>query len=276
MVFTESIIVRFLMPDSVLANYHTHTPRCQHAVGSEEHYIRTALQAGFTVLGFADHCPWPYRSGFVSNCRMLPRQLPDYLAALRALRSRYDGRLRLYIGLECEYYPAYMDWLTGQLPQLDYLILGNHFDRTDESGMYFGACTRPDEIQRYVTLTIAGMESGLYRYLAHPDLFLNHYPVFDKAAANACHALCEAAAALDLPLEYNLLGEARQHEPGQHGLGYTTEQFWAIAAQYPVKAIVGCDAHAPGQLAQPQQVIAAKQALRAKGLAVLDTLPGLE
>lgn len=264
------------MSHSVLANYHTHTSRCHHALGDEESYVRTALRAGFSVLGFADHCPWPYHSSFVSNCRMLPRQLPGYLTTLQALRSRYEGRLKLYIGLECEYFPPYMDWLAEQRQSLDYLILGNHFDCTDETGMYFGACTRPDEVQRYVQMTVAGMETGLYRYLAHPDLFLNLYPVFDKAAENACHALCEAAAALDLPLEYNLLGKARQQEPFQHGVGYTTAQFWEIAARYPVKAIVGCDAHDPKQLAQPEQVTQAQQMLRAMGLTVLDTLPGLE
>ena len=46
-----------------LVNYHTHTWRCQHASGTEEDYVRAAVAAGFKVLGFADHTPWPYESG---------------------------------------------------------------------------------------------------------------------------------------------------------------------------------------------------------------------
>lgn len=266
------------MPYSPLANYHTHTPRCQHAVGSEEEYIRAAEAAGFQVLGFADHAPWPYRSRFVSNCRMLSAQLPEYVETLRRLRRRCAGRLKLYIGLEAEYFPGYMDWLAEQKQALglDYLILGNHFDRTDETGMYFGACTRPEEIDRYIRLTIRGMETGLYRYLAHPDLFLNHYPSFDRAAEAACRTLCEAAAALDIPLEYNLLGEARRIGEHRSDLGYTTPQFWQIAAEYPVKAIVGCDAHAPGELDRAARIRAVQAQLRTMGVAVLETLPGLE
>ena len=36
----------------MIANYHTHTPRCNHAVGSEEEYIQQALNAGMKILGF--------------------------------------------------------------------------------------------------------------------------------------------------------------------------------------------------------------------------------
>lgn len=266
------------MPYSLLANYHTHTPRCRHAVGTEEEYIRTALAEGFEILGFADHAPWPYRTRFVSDCRMLPGQLLDYAETLRRLRRRYAGKLKLYIGLEAEYFPDYLDWLAEQKQTLglDYLILGNHFDRTDENGMYFGACTFPDEIERYVRLTIQGMETGLYRYLAHPDLFLNHYRTFDRAAETACCALCEAAAALKIPLEYNLLGEERRITERRSDLGYTTPQFWQVAARYPVQAIVGCDAHSPAGLERADRIRAVQAQLREAGLTVLDTLPGLD
>lgn len=41
-------------------NFHTHTSRCQHAVGTDEAYVEAALDAGFDVLGFADHAPFPF------------------------------------------------------------------------------------------------------------------------------------------------------------------------------------------------------------------------
>ena len=30
----------------MIANYHTHTPRCNHAVGTEEEYVQAAIQRG--------------------------------------------------------------------------------------------------------------------------------------------------------------------------------------------------------------------------------------
>ena len=50
-----------------LANYHTHTWRCQHARGTEEEYVKAAIKQGFGVLGFSDHTPWPYESDFISG-----------------------------------------------------------------------------------------------------------------------------------------------------------------------------------------------------------------
>ena len=46
-----------------MKNYHTHTARCMHAIGSEEEYILAAISAGYTELGFSDHTPWHYESG---------------------------------------------------------------------------------------------------------------------------------------------------------------------------------------------------------------------
>ena len=44
----------------MLANYHTHTVRCQHASGDDRAYVETAIKNGMRVLGFSDHCPWIY------------------------------------------------------------------------------------------------------------------------------------------------------------------------------------------------------------------------
>ena len=64
------------------ANFHTHTTRCGHASGTDEDYVRAALAQGFGVLGFSDHVPWPYRSGFRHpGVRMDVSDLPELLAA---------------------------------------------------------------------------------------------------------------------------------------------------------------------------------------------------
>jgi histidinol-phosphatase (PHP family) len=264
------------MQPAILANYHTHTPLCHHATGAEEEYIAAALRTGFTVLGFSDHTPWAYATpGYVSRIRMLPEQLEGYVRSLRALREKYAGQLRLYIGLEAEYFPAYMDWLVAQKEHLgiDYLIFGCHYDTTDETGHYFGRSTEAEQILRYAACVVEGMETGAYRYLAHPDLYLHHYPAFDQTAEEVAHTVCRAAARCGLPLEYNLAGLTCRPAGG---LGYTTEEFWRVAAQYPVQAIVGCDAHAPEELEQGRAIAQARDFLASLGISVLDTLPGLE
>ena len=61
------------------ANYHTHTPRCMHAVGSEREYLEHAIKGGIQTLGFSDHSPMPYTDGFVSGIRMTMQQMPEYI-----------------------------------------------------------------------------------------------------------------------------------------------------------------------------------------------------
>ena len=41
------------------SNWHTHTYRCGHAIGTEEEYVLAAIKAGVKRLGFSDHCPFP-------------------------------------------------------------------------------------------------------------------------------------------------------------------------------------------------------------------------
>ena len=202
----------------MLTNYHTHTTRCGHAEGTEEEYILTALRCGFKVLGFSDHTPWAYATpGFVSRIRMLPSQLDDYVLTLRGLREKYADKLHIRIGLEAEYFPAYLGWLKEEMERLgiEYLILGCHYDTTDE--------------QDAKASRFGGSTSGL----------------------------------------------TLQNRP-DGSLGYTRDEFWRIAAEYPVKAIMGCDAHAPSELDVVPSIEGKKAFLHSLGIPVLDTLPGLE
>ena len=203
----------------MLTNYHTHTTRCGHAEGTEEEYILAALRCGFKVLGFSDHTPWAYATpGFVSRIRMLPSQLDDYVLTLRGLREKYADKLHIRIGLEAEYFPAYLGWLKEEMERLDieYLILGCHYDTTDEQdarASRFGGSTSTAHGRRYAEQVVEALETGLYRYLAHPDLFLNRVTAFDADAEKACRDICAAAARLDIPLEYNMAGLTLQDRP---------------------------------------------------------------
>mgnify|MGYP000756674939 FL=1 len=161
---------------------------------------------------------------------------------------------------------------------IEYLILGCHYDTTDEQdarASRFGGSTSTAHGRRYAEQVVEALETGLYRYLAHPDLFLNRVTAFDADAEKACRDICAAAARLDIPLEYNMAGRTLQDRP-DGSLGYTRDEFWRSAAEYPVKAIMGCDAHAPSELDVVPSIEGKKAFLHSLGIPVLDTLPGLE
>lgn len=145
-------------------NYHTHTTRCMHAVGDDEDYVRSAIKGGFQELGFSDHGPWKYHTDFVSDIRMLPEDLPEYIESIRALKEKYRNQISIKIGLEYEYFPEYIHWLKEIIKEyrLDYILFGNHHYHTDEKFPYFGHhTTNRDMLDLYEESTIEGMESGL-------------------------------------------------------------------------------------------------------------------
>lgn len=225
-------------------NLHTHTTRCYHAMGADEEYVQAAIAAGYTKLGFSDHTPFPYNNGFFNGDKMEIGELEGYVSSILALKEKYRDRIQILLGMECEAVERFFPFLAQQRQRMDYLILGNHGDKTIEP--FFGRLTRAKELWHYVETAARGMETGLYLYLAHPDLMLNSYPAFDDEARRASRALCREANRMGLPMEYNLLGLIRGAQPGT--LGYPCRGFWEIAAEENVQAVIGVDAHSPAQL----------------------------
>ena len=70
---------------------------------------------------------------------------------------------------------THLDWLKQFLieKKVAYILFGNHYYKTDEERVYVGtACEQEQWLVSYVDEAIAGMETGLYSYLCHPDLFM--------------------------------------------------------------------------------------------------------
>jgi len=254
-------------------NYHTHTSRCGHAVGSDEAYIEAAIAQGYDVLGFSDHVPWPYTSGYThTHVRMTIDRLDEYVASMREMKKKYAGQIDLKIGFECEYFPAYMGWLAEMKDamKLDYLILGNHYDGSDETGMYFGNAKTAAELRRYVEMTEKGVMTGLFAYLAHPDLFMRRYGRFDENCRAAAKDLCAACRAQRLPMEYNLHDRYRLGPMNRDG--YPHPAFFEIALSEGIEVIAGLDAHEPQEIADPTQWKIAKEELKVFGDRKLESI----
>lgn len=263
----------------MIANYHTHTYRCGHAdVLPDEDYVKQAIHSGFKVLGFADHTPWPYRKGNPDpGIRMKIEMLPGYMESIRELQQRYRDQIHVYLGLECEYYPEYLPWLRGIREHMDYLILGNHWPLNDENGeKHFANATNPEELEQYYQFTMEAMQTGLFSYIAHPDICLSSYQKFDNCCIDGSYKLCREAKRLDMPLEYNLYGIEKANIAGFRGLGYPCKQFWEVAKDVGCKVIIGYDAHFVRQLSNPVYIDEAKRFLSGLEMDVIWTIPGLE
>ncbi len=232
-------------------NYHTHTTRCKHANGTDEQYVLAALEGGFDTLGFADHAPWPFANGYVSGIRMAAEQWPDYRDSILALKKKYAGQIDVRLGLESEYFPRYRDHMLRLRDEgCEYFILGQHFVSSEEDNPYIGQeCVTDVGVRRYADSIAEGMATGLFRYVAHPDLYLRPRPEFDKVCMAAADIIGQAAKENGCTLEYNLLG--LQSELQGQPRGYPNADFWQYIRKWEVPVILGVDAHSPAQLTDP-------------------------
>lgn len=256
-------------------NFHTHTSRCHHAYGKDQDFVKTAIKNRFEVLGFSDHVCWKYDSDFVAHMRMKVEDFEDYKKSVLSLKKKYADKIEIRLGMEAEYFPKYMDWLLDFCieNEIEYLIFGNHYYKTDEDRIYLGGA-KGKYVQAYFDTCIEGMKTGMYAYLAHPELILrNTRGEITPEIEKGFHRICQASEELNIPLEYNVLGMQQNIEFGYEE--YPCEAFWQIAQNYNVKAIIGMDAHEVSDLDGRLYDIAYNN-LSKFGIEIIDDIPKID
>lgn len=251
----------------MIANYHTHTPRCNHAQGSEEEYVRQALGAGMRILGFSDHTPYLFPGDYYSTFRMRPELLPDYVSTVNRLKEAYKDRLEIHVGLEAEYYPAFfpqtLDFLREQ--NVEYLLLGQHFVGNEPVGQYSVRETEdPKVLESYCRQVIEAMETGVFTYIAHPDILNFTGP--GKTYRQWMRTLIQEAKDHGVYLEFNQLGYMEKRN-------YPNRKFLELVAEENMPMILGCDAHQPEALGKKDLQEEIFTLLKGYGIPLLETVP---
>ena len=219
-------------------NYHTHTAFCGHATGEIAEYIQKAIESGITHMGFSDHAPYTFADDKATGQRMTCAQAREYVATICRLRELYKNKIDIKIGFEMEYYPdKFHDMLTFvKSLGAEYLILGQHYMKGIFTGGYHvinGKATDEDLIN-YVKDVITAMESGVFTYVAHPDMI--NYLGDESLYEREMRKLCIASKRTNTPLEINCQGI-------REGRIYPAERFWKIAGEVGCTVTIGLDAH---------------------------------
>ena len=218
-------------------NYHTHTALSGHATGSMREYVESAIASGITRMGFSDHPPFLRHPNTFWRCP--PHLVEGYVEEARALREEYKDRIDISIGFEMEYYPECFDEMLSYVRRLgaEYLLLGEHYISAKEDFyvLHHDANAQEEEmLKRYVFCLTEGMRSGVFSYLAHPDLFA--FSGDPDIYRREMRKICRVSRETGVPLEINFLG-IRQ------GRSYPNPLFWELAGEEGASVLFGFDAH---------------------------------
>mgnify|MGYP000072482774 CR=1 FL=1 len=256
-------------------SFHTHTFRCKHATGDVIDYARKAFEAGSPRLGISDHVAlpddrWP-------EARMAFSELDNYERAIESAQQALPN-LQILKGMECEYAPEYHNYFKDELlgeRAYDYLIGAGHYTPLNDGTWInsFESLNTASALKAYSTYLAQTMESGLFAFIAHPDLFGCSNTRWSADLAACSRDILQAAEATKTPLEINGYGFRKPPIQSEEGLRprYPWRPFWEIAANYDIQVICNADAH------RPQDVLAnikdAEDLANAFKLEIIDHLP---
>lgn len=236
------------------SNFHTHTFRCGHAIGGTEDYVKSAVSLGYKNLGISDHIflPTIHHPGMRGDFE----ELDDYIHDFTKSKKKYGSKINLYLGFEAEYMKQFEGYYKSLFNKyhLDYLILGQHFvyDKKGSVIPYFNDSKLNDveSLLRYKNDLIDGMKSGLFLYVAHPDLFMGYVNEINDQIISIMNDIIDASIKYDLPLELNLGGlRFNTYLSLIRGTyAYPNHEFWKLASEKGSKVVVGVDAHNPKDL----------------------------
>lgn len=245
------------------ANYHTHTRWCKHGTGEIEDYIEEAIRKGLEEIAITEHVP---HKDNLDPRRIQWEEFPSYDQALNEAIKKYEEKIQVIKGFECEYYPEVLDAYEMFREEYGYklLILGQHrsgskreIDNFADKSVY--------EMEVYAEEICKGIESGLFRFAAHPDLALQGYRKgWDAECERIMRKIFSKCEEYAIPVEINAnaLWDKR---------AYPSEEAFRISKEYGLKYLINSDAHRPEDLcgAAIKEAEAFAQKL---GISVLDYL----
>lgn len=227
---------------------HSHTYRCGHAEGDIEDYIQVAIKNHFKIYGVSDHVFLP---GITQNgTRGDISYLQDYIDKFNASKKLHKDEIKMYLGFESEYSEVFIDYYKYLLKEkgFDYLICGQHCGFNLDKSIYHYFNTL-ESFEIYKEDVIKAMESGLFLYIAHPDLFFLSCEEVTPLHKKITQEIISAAVKYDMPLEINVHGTLRnRHRNGKIYLDYPCEYFWKEVSKTNIKVVLGGDFHSKDEI----------------------------
>ncbi len=237
----------------ILSTPHAHTTYCDGKQSPEE-MVLTAIEKGFVSLGLSEHGEQSIDSG----SSLKHHQVEPYIAEVKQLQQKYADRIRLYLGIERDYYSL------AKREDYEYVLGSFHYMKKD--GVLCAADGQPGPIHNFKAEQYGGdaakmvsdfyLGSGQYALEYRPEIF-GHFDLIKKHNKQHeiydpenKHIIDAAFQALDMIkesgalLEVNTGGMARSAQPTAYPDLIYLKRWHEIGG----RIIVGSDCHNAPQL----------------------------
>ena len=236
-------------------SFNLHTPpwRGGHAYGTDNDYVKSAICAGFTTIGFSEHIQ--YRADRGKHNRINFEDFKQYFSDIHEIQHVYRNKIIILCGLECAYVPEAMEDVLDLKNNCDYILLGQH--QGGLSNRKYCLKCDDDDVLQYARDIETAIGTGLYSVVAHPDFFMTSRDSWSKQCIEASETICRAAKEHHIPLELNIKGSHSEKAwiDGEYCTHYPYRKFWEIAAKVGNEVLYGWDAHRPEDLYKTPDVI---------------------
>ena len=228
--------------------FHSHTFRCGHAIGDIHDHVFLAVKHGYKIFGASDHVLLP---GIIQpRVRGDYSLLEEYINEYNLTKEKYKNDIKMYLGFECEYSEPFINYYKSLLKDkgFDYLICGQHygFDENKEVYKYF---SDHEGLIRLKDDMIKAMKSGLFLYIAHPDIIFTSATEVTEEYKEVAKELIEAAIKYNAVFEVNIHGFIRNHvRRGVTYIDYPCNYFWKEVAKTNIRVVHGGDFHDPAEI----------------------------
>lgn len=237
----------------MLVDYHIHTFRCGHAVGTVSEYVAEARKKGLREFGIADHLPlyWLPEDRRDPGLAMPWSDLEVYIEEVQQAQ-RENPDLSIKLGLETDYVPGHeaeLEKILRHLP-LDYVLGSVHFlgdwafDDPDRVEQYQQHDIR-ELYSRYFKTVQQGAATGLFDIMSHPDLIKKFGFKPGGSLTDLYLETVKVFKEADVCVDVNAAG---WRYPCREL--YPAPEFLQLCYQYGVPVTLGSDAHKPRQVGE--------------------------
>ncbi|MFW9905325.1 MAG: histidinol-phosphatase HisJ [Candidatus Thorarchaeota archaeon] len=243
-----------------LWDYHTHTYLCNHATGTIEDYIKSAIGIGLVEIGISDHFPMELLPEHFHIYAMTLNDFPIYIDEVKKFKLKYNHQINIKISSEVDYFTeafnGYKKFLSPYLDDFDYIIGSIHaipwknhdaipVDELEAVPLIKELGVDRFYIEYYDNL-LKMVKTGFYDIIGHLDL-PKKYGLFPQNTENIWQKILQLLDEIertDISVEINTSGLKRKAKQV-----YPNEKIIKELIQRKIPIVLGSDAHSPQAIA---------------------------